>query len=168
MHGNALHTFWVYIRTARLLSWIRDSIPWEKGENLFAASEDRCIKAATMLLYSKNDFLWKDAKNILFQSSQKTTFLTLTVKSARFWLKTQQLSWTTLLSQQKLPCSCDKLDFWHFLLFHGGSSSGKFFPRIYRCRRNTVKRYFLYAQIPWVFCKFHKKPRSKICTSSFS
>ena len=79
-------------------------------------------------------------ENYVFRSSQKKTitFLPSTVKSALFWLKTQQLRWTTPLAHQELPCSCDKLDFWQPSLFHGRNKSGNIFPRIYRCRKNTI------------------------------
>ena len=70
--------------------------------------------------------------------TEKTiTFLTSTVKLPLLWLKTQQLRRTTPLAHWKLPCSCDKLDIWQLLLFHGGTNSGKNFPRIHRCRKNT-------------------------------
>ena len=83
---------------------------------------------------------------VFFCELRKTLFSVLTRKKRTFLLhqemgpfllNTQQHRWTTL-AHQELPCSCDKLDFWHFLLFHGGNSSGKIFPRIYRCRRNAA------------------------------
>ena len=84
-------------------------------------------------------FLW--ARKTKFSEAHRkklSLFSTSTVKLALFWLKTQQLRWTTPLAHQELPCSCDKLDFWQPWLFHGRNKSGNIFPRIYWCRKNTM------------------------------
>ena len=84
-------------------------------------------------------FLW--ARKTKFSEAHRkklSLFSTSTVKLALFWLKTQQLRWTTPLAHQELPCSCDKLDFWQPWLFHGRNKSGNIFPRIYWCRKNTI------------------------------
>ena len=85
-------------------------------------------------------FFLVSTENKVFRSSQKklSLFSTSTVKLALFWLKTQQLRWTTPLAHQELRCSCDKLDFWQPWLFHGRNKSGNIFPRIYWCRKNTI------------------------------
>ena len=121
----------VYRRSKVVLGVLRLStyvVGYSAKKGPFPDEEEKCVF-----------FLW--ARKTKFSEAHRkklSLFSTSTVKLDLFWLKTQQLRWTTPLAHQELPCSCDKLDFWQPWLFHGRNKSGNIFPRIYWCRKNTI------------------------------
>ena len=96
----------------------KSSLSQEQGSSWCAKVVHLCCwvfskKMAHFLMKKKSAFFSCEHGKLRFPKlTEKTiTFLTSTVKLALFWLKTQQLRWTTPLAHQELPCSCDKLDF---------------------------------------------------------
>ena len=123
----------------------KSSLSQEQGSSWCAKVVHLCCwvisqKVAHFLMKKKSAFFSCEHGKLRFPklTEKNYHFSHFNSKIGPFLAETQQLRWTTPLAHQELPCSCDKLDFWQPLLFHGRNKSGNIFPRIYRCRKNTI------------------------------
>ena len=123
----------------------KSSLSQEQGSSWCAKVVHLCCwvisqKVAHFLMKKKSAFFSCEHGKLRFPklTEKNYHFSHFNSKIGPFLAETQQLRWTTPLAHQELPCSCDKLDFWQPLLFHGRNKSGNIFPWIYRCRKNTI------------------------------
>ena len=132
----------------------KSSLSQEQGSSWCAKVVHLCCwvisqKVAHFLMKKKSAFFSCEHGKLRFPklTEKNYHFSHFNSKIGPFLAETQQLRWTTPLAHQELPCSCDKLDFWQPLLFHGRNKSGNIFPRIYRCRKNTMSWSIDHAQM---------------------